>query len=240
MPLLDLDLYRKEISVATNPPVRLSVVDAGPRAAERALVFVHGFGGNAMQWEQQLVEFADKNRVVAMDLRGHGLSDRPTSKYTVDELVGDIEHIVDTLVLPPEFVLLGHSFGGALAAAYTVKHPDRVERLILVSTSVDFKLNPLVKLAFRLPARLAEPIRALFPKALAAPAFVLKAMYQNALSKWKGTEVLPRITAPTLAILGHRDLVFRQSAYDVVADLIPGAQVHKILRLRPLGAARTT
>ena len=53
-------------------------------------------------------------------------------------------------------------------------------------------------------------------------------MYQNALSKWKGTEVLPRITAPTLAILGHRDLVFRQSAYDVVADLIPGAQVYKI------------
>ena len=147
MPLLDLDLYRKEISVATNPPVRLSVVDAGPRAAERALVFVHGFGGYAMQWEQQLVEFADKNRVVAMDLRGHGLSDRPTSKYTVDELVGDLEHIVDTLALPPQFVLLGHSFGGALAAAYTVKHPDRVERLILVSTSVDFKLNPLVKLA---------------------------------------------------------------------------------------------
>lgn len=228
MALLDLDLYRKEITVAIDPPVRLGVIDAGPRAAERALVFIHGFGGYAMQWEQQLVEFADKNRVVAPDLRGHGLSDRPASQYTVDELVGDIERIVDALGLPPRFILLGHSFGGALAASYAVKHPERVERLVLVSTSVDFTLNPFVKLAFRLPARLVEPVRARFPRALAAPAFVLKAMYRNAMSKWNGREVLPRVSAPTLVILGHRDLVYRQSAYDVVADLIPGAQVYKI------------
>ncbi len=228
MPLLDLDLYRKEIAVATHPLVRLSVVDAGPRVAARALVFVHGFAGYAMQWERQLVAFADENRVVALDLRGHGVSDRPASQYTVDELVGDLEQVVARLDLPSKFILLGHSFGGALAATYAVKHPDRVERLILVSTSVDFALNPLIHLTFQLPARLVEPVRASFPKALAAPAFVLKAMYQHALSNWDGRAVFTRITAPTLVILGYRDLVFRQSAYDAVADLIPGAQVSKI------------
>jgi long-chain acyl-CoA synthetase len=228
MPLLDLDLYRKEITVATNPLVRLSVIDAGPRVAERALIFIHGFGGYAMQWERQLVEFADQNRVVAMDLRGHGVSDRPTSQYTVDELVGDVERIVAGLNLPSKFILLGHSFGGALAATYAVEHADRVERLILVSTSADFALNPLITLLFRLPAKLVEPIRALFPRALAAPAFVLKAMYHHALLKWNGREVLTRITAPTLVILGYRDLVFRPSAYDAVADQVSGAQVAKI------------
>lgn len=228
MPLLDLDLYRKEIKVAADPPVRLGVIDAGPRTAERALVFVHGFGGNAMQWERQLVEFADNCRVVAPDLRGHGLSDRPAGQYSLEELTGDIERLVDALDLPQRFILLGHSFGGALAATFATRHPDRVERLILVSTSVDFELDPLLRFALRLPAQVLEPVRAFFPKALAAPAFVLKATYHNALSRWDGHDVLPRISAPTLVILGHRDLVFKRSAYDLVADLIPGAQIYKI------------
>ncbi len=228
MPLLDLDLYRKEVVVSENPPVRLSVIDAGRSPAERTLFFIHGFGGFAMQWEQQLIEFADRSRVVALDLRGHGLSDRPASAYTVDELLGDIERVVDALHLPPKFSLLGHSFGGALAATYAVKHPERIDRLVLVSTSVDFELTPFIKFAFQLPVALAEPIRAMFPKALAAPAFVLKAMYHNALSKWKGNEVLPRIQAPVLVIIGHRDIVFKPSAYDAVPDRVPGAQVAKI------------
>ena len=228
MPLLDLDLYRKEVTVSQAPLVRLSVIDAGRSPAERTLLFIHGFGGYAMQWEHQLVAFADKNRVVAVDLRGHGLSDRPSSGYTIAELVADLECVVEALHLPEKFVLLGHSFGGALAASYAIKHPDRVRRLILASTSVDFSLNPLLKLAFRLPSTLAEPIRALFPKALAAPARVLQAMYHNALSKWDGNALLSRVSVPTLVIVGQRDLVFKQSAYDAVPDRIPGAQVAKI------------
>ncbi|MBI4787452.1 MAG: alpha/beta fold hydrolase [Chloroflexi bacterium] len=228
MPLLDLDLYRKEVAVSHSPLVRLNVFDAGRSPAERTLLFIHGFGGYALQWEHQLVAFADKNRVIAVDLRGHGLSDRPSSGYATHELVGDIECLVKALHLPAKFVLLGHSFGGALAATYAVKHPDRVERLILASTSVDFSLNPLLKLAFRLPATLAEPIRAMFPKALAAPAYVLKQMYHNALSKWDGNDLLTRVRVPTLVIVGQRDLVFKQSAYEAVPDRIPAAQVAKI------------
>jgi len=81
MPLLDLELYRKQVTVSTNPLIQLSVIDAGRSPAERTLLFIHGFGGFAMQWEHQLVTFADKNRVVAPDLRGHGLSDRPPKGY---------------------------------------------------------------------------------------------------------------------------------------------------------------
>jgi len=228
VPLLDLELYRKEVVVSTTPFVRLNVIDAGRSPAERTLLFIHGFGGNAMQWEQQLIEFAEKNRVVALDLRGHGLSDRPGSEYSMDELVGDIERAVEALRFPAKFILLGHSFGGAIATAYALKHPERVERLVLVSTSVDFVLSPLLRLAFQLPVSLAEPIRAMFPKSLAAPAFVLKAMFHRALSKWNGREHFPRVPIATLVVIGHRDIVFKASAYDAVADLIPGAQLAKI------------
>jgi len=228
MPLLDLELYRKEVVVSNQPLVRLSVIDAGRSPAERTLLFLHGFGGFAMQWEHQLIEFADQSRVVAPDLRGHGLSDCPTKGYTMDDLVGDVERLVDALHFPPQFIVLGHSFGGAIAAAYAVKHPERVERLVFVSTSVDFILSPLLRLAFYLPLVIAEPIRAMFPKALAAPAFVLKELFHHALTKWRGQDVFPRVSAPSLVIVGHRDIVFKQSAYDAVPDLIPSAQIAKI------------
>ncbi len=228
MPLLDLDLYRKQVTVSQNPLVRLSVIDSGRSPAERTLLFIHGFGGFAMQWEQQLIEFADKNRVIAVDLRGHGVSDRPHTAYSLDELVGDVEQVVAQLRLPEKFILLGHSFGGAIVASYAVRHPERVDRLVLASTSMDFVLTPLLKLAFRLPSALAEPIRKAFPKALAAPAFVLQAMFHHALAKFDGNAVFPRLTVPTLVIIGHRDIVFKQAAYDAVPDAIPGAQVAKI------------
>lgn len=228
MPLLDLDLYRKEVTVSTQPLVRLSVIDAGHSPAERTLLFLHGFAGFAMQWEKQLIAFADKNRVVAMDLRGHGLSDCPNSTYTTDELIGDIERVVEALNFPRQFVILGHSFGGALAVEYAARHPDRVERLVLVSTAVDFALHPALRFALHLPVAIGEPIRAMFPKALAAPAFVLKAMYHRALSKWNGSDLFTRIGVPTLVIIGHRDLVFKQSSYDAVPDRVPRAQIAKI------------
>ncbi len=228
MPLLDIELYRKQVVVSNKPLVQLSVIDAGRSAGERTLLFLHGFGGFAGQWEQQLVEFSDRHRVVAVDLRGHGLSDHPNSQYTMDEIVGDIERVVEALQLPEKFVVLGHSFGGAIAATYATKHPDRVERLILVSTSVDFVLSPLLRLAFQLPVSLAEPIRAMFPRNLAAPASVLKSIYHNALSKWHGRDYFPRLKTPTLVVIGHRDIVFKQSAYDAVPDLIPNSQIAKI------------
>ncbi len=228
MPLLDLELYRKEVVVSNQPLIRLSAIDAGRSPAERTLLFLHGFGGFAMQWEQQLCAFADKNRVVAPDLRGHGMSDHPHSAYTVDELIGDIEGVVDALRLPPQFVVLGHSFGGALASEYAVRHPERVERLVLVSTAVNYDLNPLLKFALHLPLAIGEPVRALFPRSLSAPAFVLKTMYHHAISKWNGYDLLTRITAPTLVVVGHRDIVFKQSAYDAVPDRVPGAQIAKI------------
>lgn len=228
MPLLDLELYRKEVAVSTEPLIRLSVIDAGRSPAERTLLFIHGFGGFAAQWEQQLIEFADRHRVVAVDLRGHGLSDHPNSQYTMDELVADLERVVEALRLPAKFIVLGHSFGGAIATTYATRHPSRVERLVLVSTSVDFVLSPLLRLAFQLPVALAEPIRALVPRSLAAPASVLKAMYHHALSKWHGRDFFPRVSVPTLVVIGHRDLVFKQSAYDAVPDLIPNSQIAKI------------
>jgi pimeloyl-ACP methyl ester carboxylesterase len=76
---MDLDLYRREVAVSVSPRVHLSVIDVHPEHPRRTLVFIHGFGGQARQWKHQVEAFGLHHRVIAPDLRGHGLSDKPGS-----------------------------------------------------------------------------------------------------------------------------------------------------------------
>ncbi len=76
---IDLDLYRKTVTISEKPPVRLSVIDVWPAHATRTLVFLHGWGGQARQWVHQLRHFCEENRVIAYDMRGHAASDKPHS-----------------------------------------------------------------------------------------------------------------------------------------------------------------
>jgi len=124
---IDLELYREDVWVGPDAIVRLSVIDVQPERPQRTLVFLHGFGGWAKQWRKQLQFFSDSNRCIALDLRGHGLSDKPDSSYSMDELMSDLDSVLSALHAPERFVLLGHSFGGARAAQYAVQHPERVE-----------------------------------------------------------------------------------------------------------------
>ena len=87
---IDLELYRHEIRVSTDPLVRLSVIDISPDRPQRTFVFLHGFGGQADQWRYQLQRFSLENRVIAPDMRGHGLSEKPTSSYDMPLLMDDL------------------------------------------------------------------------------------------------------------------------------------------------------
>ncbi|MGE5073175.1 MAG: alpha/beta fold hydrolase, partial [Anaerolineae bacterium] len=120
---LDLDLYRREVRVSSDPLVRLSAIDVAPDRPRRTMVFIHGFGGEAEQWQFQLQHFLLENRVIALDLRGHGLSDRPRSGYDMPQLRADLERALDLLNVQGKFVLVGHSFGGAIVTDYALAHP---------------------------------------------------------------------------------------------------------------------
>src|SRR5688500_3278310 len=190
---IDLDLYRHEVRVSTNPLVhrtaslvRLSAIDISPDHPQRTFIFIHGFGGQAEQWHYQLQKFALENRVIALDLRGHGLSDKPSRGYEMSRIIEDLETALTLLKVKGKFVLVGHSFGGAVVTEYTLKNPDRVERLVLIATAGEFKLATTLKLALSLPPwvlRLAEP----FTRAwLFAPPYALKSFYANNMSTWNG------------------------------------------------------
>ena len=63
---IDLELFRREVLVSSGQPVHLSVIDVSPDHPLHTLVFVHGYGGKALQWLYQLTRFSRSNRVIAI------------------------------------------------------------------------------------------------------------------------------------------------------------------------------
>lgn len=118
------------VMTITGPAGELYVDDAGSGSGV-PILFVHSFAGNCDHWKAQLAHLRPRRRAVAMDLRGHGHSDEPSGgDYGVPSLGEDIAAVADALELK-RFVLVGHSLGGAAAAAYVAKHPRRVAGLVL-------------------------------------------------------------------------------------------------------------
>ncbi len=221
---IDLDLYRHEIRISSNPLVRLSAVDVSPESAQRTIIFIHGFGGKAEQWKYQMQKFAMDNRVIALDLRGHGLSDKPSTGYDMPRIQADLEAVLTQLNVSTPFVLVGHSFGGAIVTDYALNHPDHIEKLIIIATAGEFNLNPLFKLALNLPASILRLIGPFTRTWLHAPPHVLRQFYLNNLSQWKGWDKFSKLNVPTMIIRGHRDLVFDRPLFEKVAGSIPGGE----------------
>jgi pimeloyl-ACP methyl ester carboxylesterase len=102
---------------------------AGPH-----LLLVHGWTGNSFQWRKVLPELAKTHRVLAMDLPGSGLSDKPRIDYTIRDYLSYIREFVDEIGFRP-FCLAGTSFGGFLSTRYCLEYPEDVRALVLLNSS---------------------------------------------------------------------------------------------------------
>lgn len=221
---IDFDLYRYEVRISSDPLVRLSAIDVSPASPQRTIVFIHGFGGKAEQWHYQMQKFAMDNRVIAFDMRGHGLSDKPSTGYDMQRIQMDLETVLTQLKVSTPFVLIGHSFGGAIVTEYALAHPDHVEKLIIIATAGEFKLSPLFKLGLNLPSTVLRAIGPFTRKWLHAPPHALKEFYHRNMSQWRGWDKFSRLNVPTLVVRGHRDIVFDRPLFEKVAGSIPGAE----------------
>lgn len=105
-------------TVARSESPDLHVVETGPRNA-RSLLFVHGYSQSHLSWREQLSSpLADEFHLVAMDLRGHGDSEKPREGYdTGDTWASDVQAVVEELDLG-SFVLIGWSYGSLVALDY--------------------------------------------------------------------------------------------------------------------------
>jgi pimeloyl-ACP methyl ester carboxylesterase len=95
------------------------------------LVCLHGLASQAHIWDLVAPQLTGSFRVIAVDQRGHGLSDKPDSGYEWVTVTSDLDAILNALKIE-RAVLAGHSWGGNVALQYAVDHPDRVSGLILI------------------------------------------------------------------------------------------------------------
>ncbi len=96
------------------------------------LVLVHGFGNDAHVWDDFAPTVAPYYGTLAVDLRGHGDSDRdPQARYDYDAHVADLETVTDALGAS-RLVLVGHSLGGRVSMLYAARHPERMAGLVVV------------------------------------------------------------------------------------------------------------
>jgi pimeloyl-ACP methyl ester carboxylesterase len=95
------------------------------------ILCVHGLTANCRCWDLIASSLVPENNILAMDLRGRGLSDKPASGYSLQYHIQDIFCVLDN-IRQEKIVLMGHSLGAFIALAFAANYPERTEKIILM------------------------------------------------------------------------------------------------------------
>jgi pimeloyl-ACP methyl ester carboxylesterase len=116
-----------------------------PRAERPILLLIHGIAGSSATWEAVLPALVQRYTVVALDLLGHGESDKPQHEYSLSSYADMTRDVMIALGID-RATIVGHSFGGGVAMQFLYQHPSRCERLVLESSG---GLGPEISWVFR-------------------------------------------------------------------------------------------
>jgi pimeloyl-ACP methyl ester carboxylesterase len=231
-----------ETSQALLPSgVRLTYVHGGP-IDRPAIIMLHGLSDSSFSFSRVQPLLARDFRVIALDQRGHGDSDRPERGYTMDEFATDVIQLMDARGLAAA-TIVGHSMGSFVARRVAERAPHRVTRLVLIGsglsprnptmaelvTAIDALVDP-VNVDFVREFQLScvnQPVPADFMERVIAesrkvPARVWKAAIAG---MWSYRAQWP-ITVPTLVIGGEKDAVFSRAEQTALFQAIERSALH--------------
>lgn len=209
----------------------------GPRTP---VVCVHGAGASSVVFMDTVRRLSPRRRIVALDLPGHGQSDRwhPPPEVTL-AMYRDAVGTVCAHLKIPRVVLVGHSMGGQIALACAAAWPERVAGLVTVGSGAkidvstriyeliekDFPAFPdwLARLGWSpaTPRPLVERWRGL---ALTADAEITRADFR-AVEAWDGRPLAAKVTCPALVLGGGDDLLVPPPVVKALAERLPNATV---------------
>lgn len=219
------------------------------------MIFVHGIGGDLDAWHFMRDALLKKGySYLAMDLRGHGYSGHPQdfAAYEMDRFVEDLLMLIRAEKLE-KVVLLGHCFGGVIAMNFALKYPDKLNKLILISTSYkepNYIVGRFMKkivigfldfIAFLSP-KPYRPGHSSYPDGKFHKDFefigLVKTIFHNSLRsyllcvkqvvKLDLKSRLKEIEIPTLVIVGEKDSIFPMSISNELHKNIKGSDFEVI------------
>ncbi|WP_343601943.1 alpha/beta hydrolase [Mycobacterium sp.] len=124
--------YRRAFRIAGSGPV---------------ILLIHGIGDNSTTWDAVQATLAQRFTVIAVDLLGHGQSDKPRADYSVAAYANGMRDLLSVLDIE-RVTVVGHSLGGGVAMQFAYQFPQLVERLVLVGTGgVTKDVNLVLRMA---------------------------------------------------------------------------------------------
>ena len=214
----------------------------------RPVVLVHGFAGNLNNWLFNQAALASDRTVYALDLPGHGLSSKDVGDGSLETLANVLHEWLDALGLP-RVHLVGHSLGGGIALAMSLRHPDRLLSCTLIASAAlgseidaDYidgvvkadrrkQLKPYLERLFADPSLVTRQLvdDVLKFKRVDGVRAALTTLADNFIADGKQALVfrdrLDEIPAPMLVIWGNKDRVLPRSH----AESLPGRCAVEVL-----------
>ncbi|MGY5858504.1 MAG: alpha/beta hydrolase [Candidatus Thorarchaeota archaeon] len=199
------------------------------------IVYIHGAGSSHFCWAFQLVEFSKTNRCIALDLSGHGKSDKTDKEASIDQgFAYEVAALIEHLALQ-EFILVGHSMGGGVAMSYVLNTEfRRPKALVLVDSSPELVLPKV------LPGLLMEAVEETrnnsdsafeeYAEKLHMEKYEKAMKYVDALAmqrdlivcnKFNVTDRMKEIDIPTFALVGEDDDVITPAIVKDYVENIP-------------------
>ena len=222
--------------------VRLRYAEQGDRR-RHPLILLHGYSDSWFSYSRVLPGLAERHRVYALDLRGHGDSDRPASGYAMRDMAADVVAFMDATGIASA-TIVGHSMGSFVAQQVAALAPERVARLVLVGSGTSprnivgiSELEAAVR-ALRDPvppefardfqvSTIFHPIPPEFlDEAVTASLMLPARVWQEVMSGMLATEPEPRLGPSgirTLVLWGNRDAIFHRPEQDALLAAVPGA-----------------
>ncbi|MEN8042136.1 MAG: alpha/beta hydrolase [Actinomycetota bacterium] len=219
------------------------------------VLLIHGLGSSGADWEMQIPALIPDFRVIAVDLRGHGQSDKPDGPYSIAMFAGDVAAVIEELGIAPCHVV-GLSLGGITALELAATRPELVRRAVIVNAGPEFvpktfkdkaavwqrrilvKVAPLRTMGEIIAERtLPEDKHAELRERVAETiASNDKAAYQasmKAIVGWSVLDRLNRITSPILVVASEFDYSPSEAKQPIV-DLAQDARMVVVPETRHL------
>lgn len=200
---------------------KLNYVDLGDKD-KPVLLFVHGIMGTWRNWIFNLLPFADRYRVIAVDLPGFGLSEMPKDPLTMQVYSDTVAELIRTLGLQ-NVTLVGNSMGGLVGTIFAKQNPELLEKLVLVDAAGFSTSNKKTQRASRF-IPLFAPLLALgyVLRTLIARSRVLSTIFTK-IVLWRPMNIPSELILVLLSGLGKPAFVpAAQSIFSTPVSRIPG------------------